>query len=183
MRVSAFIPVIGLMFFCSCQKDQIQYDETPSESETAQTVSADCSELNADVASLQALAIQAMNGGCVVAVSEEGIQFDSGEFVSVQVRDSYGFEFVNPLVSISGKNWAMDGTARDFECSSYLLQLKGEDGAWYYSFDEGQTWSFLSDIEAGASVPVFSGFTAGELDVRVSLSSGVTFSYEYLEED
>lgn len=182
MKVTPLSLMIALAAFSACGKDQILYVDTPLESEET-AASPDCVELNSDLAVLQTLALEAFSGGCVTSVAGTTISFDSGAVAAVALREAYGFDYINPVVSISGKYWAVGGVAQAAEVSSSLLQLQAENGSWYSTFDGGVTLSFIGDIESGSSVPVFSGFSAGPDEVKVTLGSGVTFSFEYLDEE
>ena len=185
-------PVVPAMLMSSllvfsCQKDNIVTVDTPFGSTGGQDVSAgiavDCADLNSDIAVLQALYVEAISGGCVTGVEGTTVSFYSGTTVTVAVRESYGLGYASPMVSISGKYWALDGASQEYEVSSALLQIRGEDSVWSCSFDGGVTWGFYSDIESGEDTPVFSAFEAGEEELKVTLGSGVIFSFEYLEED
>lgn len=182
MKASPIVLSIVLVVLSACGKDQILYVDTPFETENTE-ISVDCEELNADIVVLQTLACEAFSGGCVTSVEDTKISFDSGAVATVCVRDAYDFDYINPVVSISGKYWAIGGLAQAAEVSASLLQFQAGSGSWYSTFDDGATLSFAGDIESGSSVPVFSGFNAGPDAVKVTLGSGVTFSFEYLDEE
>lgn len=182
----SIIPALALSLMLSgCSADKITYtDEAISggSSSTAETV-IDCDNFNADIAVLQTLIGELLSGSCVISVSGNTITFDTGTVASVTVRDTYGFDYANPVVGVSGRYWVIGGSALETKIADALLQFKCENVSWYYSLDSGSSWIFISDAEQGTNTPVFTSMTDNGSEVVVSLGSGNTFSFDYFEED
>jgi len=169
------------LLLSGCSKDDITYVESDAKEETA--INLDCADFNADIALLQTLTAELLSGSCILSVDGNTLSFDSGTSVTVTVRESYGFGYVNPAVGISGKYWVIDGRALETLFSEALPLFQCKDGSWYYSLDAGQTWSFHADAEAGTDIPVFTSLTDDGTEVVVTLGSGSSFSFDYVEED
>jgi hypothetical protein len=183
-KIALFI--LSAVAFAACSSDIITYTEELASvgNNTAETpVTLDCSDFNSDIAVLQVLTAELLSGSCVMSVDGSTIKFDTGTTATVAVRESYGFEYANPAIGVSGRFWVINGTALETKVADALLQLKCEDGSWRYSLDDGADWSFLSDAEEGTNVPVFTSLTDNGTEVVVSLGSGNTFSFDYYEED
>ena len=180
-KIALFI--LTALTFGSCSSDIIIYTDEPVSGGSGTATTLDCSDFNSDIAVLQLLASELLSGSCVMSVNGSSIEFDTGTTASVTVRESYGFSCSNPAVGVSGRFWTINGTALETKVAEALLQFKCEEDSWHYSLDGGSAWTFLSDAEDGACVPVFSSFSDDGTEVIVSLGAGNTFSFDYFEED
>lgn len=170
----SLIPALALSLMLSgCRADEITYKDTVI----------NCKEFNADIAVLQTLTGELLSGSCVMSVSDNTITFDTGTVASVTVRDTYGFDYANPVVGVSGRYWVVNGTALETKVADALLQFKCEDASWYYSLDSGSNWFFISDAKESTTIPVFTSMTDNGSEVVIALGSGNTFSFDYYEED
>jgi len=134
------------------------------------SVSVDCSDLNSDIAAMQALYKENKAGNEVLSVQGKTITFTSGNSVTVNVRDSYGFSYVNPVPGMSGDKWTLDGKNLGVGVSDELIQITGADNYWQVVY--GGDSHKLDLIEDGVSIPVFKSLSYDEDYVTIGLAAG-----------
>ena len=133
-------------------------------------VSVDCSQLNTDIAALQALSNEYVAGSTVTSVSEDTITFSSGNTMIINARAAYGFNYANPTIGVGASQWLIDGNTVSSEFASELLRINGSDGFWYAYY--GGEWNKVYEILEGSSIPVFNSMTHDADSVYITLSDG-----------
>ena len=169
--LSFFIPLI--IAVSGCSTDEISVVESTG---STGGISVDCSSLNADISVLQTLSKELAGGSTVLSVSDNTITFSSGTSVTLAIRDSYSFSYVNPVVATSSSKWIVDGSELSSSFSDDLLKIKAESGSWYAYYSSA--WHVLSEILQGDSIPVFAGLDVEDDAVYVRLGSGATMTFE-----
>lgn len=158
----AFAAVLTLL--AGCAKESIT-----DNSDGTDTVTVSCSDINEDISVLRSLVVEKASGSTVVSLSDNTITFSSGTTLTLTLRKSYGFSYVNPTVGVVDGNYVIDGQDIGVGFADTALQLRVSGSSWQY-YSSGN-WITVASLVQGSSIPIFSSVTQRGQNVIVSLGS------------
>lgn len=202
MRCNRFLPIVFtmvLLFFSSCT-DLEGVESRLSELEKHMTaLEKQCNEMNSNITTLQSI-VEALQSGdyitSVTPITTEGIiegytiSFSNAKSITIY-HGKDGVDGHTPIIGIKKDidgiwYWTVDGEwllndigskVKAVGSDGITPQLKIEDGYWFVSQDNGQTWSQLGRASGKDGDSIFQSVTVTDNDVTFVTTDGQFFKF------
>lgn len=176
LKGKALSIIAGLACFSCCTPEKITISDEVTEGDTFS-----CSVFNGDISVLRTVLNEFENGGSIYSIDGNGtITFTSGASAAVVVRNSYSFDYSNPVVGFNGKCWTIDGNEISAMFSDEdVLKFKAEDDKWFAWYNDA--WHELYSFSEGETTPVFTAMDTENSSVTITLGSGNSVSLPFYD--